>query len=109
MPTRLKKPSIVKQLGITVLLVSFQAYLGYSAISGQYGIESRNQMHADIIGLKAHSARLQAEMDSYTHRISLFDSENLDPDILTERALALLSMVNTNDRVVMLPDTGNKL
>jgi len=109
MLTRLKRPSILKQLGATIVLVSFQAYLGYSAISGQYGIESRHEMHGQIIEMKADSARLQAEIDAFTHRIALFDSEKLDPDILTERALALLSMASEKDRVVMLPELNNKL
>lgn len=104
MPTRLKRPSIVKQLSVTLLLAGFQAYLGYNAISGQYGMEGRRQLMEDIADLKAESARLQAEIDSYNHRISLFDPERLDPDILTERALSLLSMAHKDDRIVIVPD-----
>ena len=101
MPTRLRKPSRLKQLGVTLLLIGFQAYLGYNAISGQYGIEGRRQLVDQISELKAESARLQAEIDSYHHRIALFDPERLDPDILSERALALLSMAHTDDRIAV--------
>lgn len=101
MPTRLRRPSIVKQLGITALLVGFQAYLGYSAISGQYGIVSRQVMLEDMATLKAEKARLQAEIDEYRSRTALFDPAKLDPDILSERAMELLSMVHENDRIVV--------
>jgi len=103
MLTRLKRPSLFKQLSLTVVLVGFQAYLGYSAISGQYGVEGRWRMQGEISDLKVESARLQAEIDSYKHRIALFDVKKLDPDILTERARALLSMAHTKDRIVLFP------
>ncbi len=101
MPTRLRRPSIVKQLGITALLVGFQAYLGYSAISGQYGIVSRQALQEDIADLETDTARLQAEIDEYRSRTALFDPKKLDPDILTERAMEVLAMVHEDDRVII--------
>lgn len=108
MLTRLKRPSILKQLGITVLLVAFQGYMVYSAISGQYGIDSRKQMLGEIVDLEAQSARLQTEIDAYHHRMDLFDPRKLDPDILTERAQALLAMIGKDDRIVELPKSDPK-
>lgn len=90
-----------------IALVAFQGYLGYSAIGGQYGIESQKQMLVEIEELKARSAALQVEMEAYRHRVSLFSASRLDPDILTERARALLSMAHVDDMVVMLDqETG---
>lgn len=109
MLTRLKRPSILKQLSVTLVLLGFQVYLGYSAVSGQYGIEGRNLMTGEIAVLKADNVRLQAEIDAYNHRIALFDSDRLDPDILTERARALLSMIHKDDRIVILPKNSNEL
>lgn len=100
MPTRLKKPSVLKQLFLTVLLSSFLVYLGFSAIGGQFGIDSQKQMVADIEILGADKASLQAEIDSLQHRISLFDPKRLDPDILTERGRALLSMTHPDDIIL---------
>lgn len=90
-----------------VALVGFQAYLGYSAVVGQYGIESQKAMLADIEDLKAQSAALQVEIDAYRHKVALFDASRLDPDILTERARALLSMAQPDDVLIMIdPATG---
>ncbi|MEO6395491.1 MAG: septum formation initiator family protein [Devosia sp.] len=92
---------------MTALLVSFQAYLGYHAIGGQFGIESQKQMHLDIVELKEQSGALAAETAAYRHKVDLFSPEKLDPDILTERARALLSMAQIGDMVVMTdPLTG---
>jgi cell division protein FtsB len=107
MSTRLRRPSLWRQLIVTTALIAFQGYLGWSAINGNYGLEGRKQMLADISDLKAKSALLTAEMDSYRHKVSLFDPKALDPDILTEKARALLSMAEIGDLVVMVdPATG---
>lgn len=107
MPTRLKRPSVLRALAITTVLVGFQAYLGYSALHGQFGTESNARMIVEIGELEAESATIQAEIDAYRHRVKLFDAASLDPDILTERARALLNMAQADDVVVMLdPQTA---
>lgn len=107
MSTRLVRPSLWRQLSVTVALVAFQGYLGWSAISGNFGIEGRKQMMAQIDTLKVTSGGLAAEIESYRHKVSLFDPKSLDPDILSEKARALLSMAQIGDMVVMVdPQTG---
>jgi cell division protein FtsB len=93
-----------------VALLAFQGYLGYSAISGQFGIEGRDEIHADIQVLKDRSSALQAEIDSFRHRNSLMNPRHLDPDIVTERARALLNMANADDILIMVdPATGEPI
>ncbi len=107
MPTRLKRPPIWRPLGLTVTLLAFQAYLGYSAISGQFGIENREQIIADIEVLQDKSSALQAEVDAFRHRNSLMNPKHLDPDLVTERARALLNMAHADDVLVMVnPQNG---
>ena len=108
MPTRLKRPSIWRPLALTVALLGFQGYLGFSAIGGQFGTDSRTQILLDIDQLKNRSAALQAEIDAYRHRATLMDSRRLDPDIITERARALLNMANADDIVVMVDPVSGK-
>ncbi|MEQ8594251.1 MAG: septum formation initiator family protein [Parvibaculum sp.] len=91
-------------------LLGFQGYLGYSAISGQFGIENREDILADIEILQDRSAALQAEIDAYRHRVSLMNPRHLDPDIVTERARALLNMAHADDILVMVnPETGQPI
>lgn len=110
MPTRLKRPAIWRPLALTVALLGFQGYLGFAAIGGQFGIENRTQILLDIDQLKGRSAALQAEIDAYRHRATLMDTRRLDPDIVTERARALLNMANADDILVMVdPVSGEPL
>lgn len=110
MPTRLKRPAFWRPLAMTVALLGFQGYLGFSAIGGQFGTENRTQILLDIDQLKGDSAALQAEIDAYRHRATLMDTRRLDPDIITERARALLNMANADDVLVMVePNSGKPL
>ena len=107
MPTRLKRPAFWRHLLVAGGLIAFQAYLGFNVVSGQFGIDSQKQMSAEIQELEARSAALQAEIEAYRHRVALFDPQKLDPDIVTERARALLSMASPGDIIVMVDaDTG---
>jgi cell division protein FtsB len=110
MSTRLRRPSLWRGLLVTAGLLAFQGYLGWSAIGGNFGIEGRRQLLKDIGDLKVQSALLSAEIESYRHRVSLFDPKQLDPDILTEKARALLAMSEVGDMVIMTdPVTGKPL
>ena len=110
MSTRLRRPSVWRQLLVTAALLAFQGYLGWSALSGNFGIEGRKSMMTDIDGLKVTSGGLQAEIDSYRQKNALFDPKSLDPDILTEKARSMLSMSTTGDMLIMVdPQTGKPL
>ena len=100
--TRLKRPPIWRPLALTVALLGFQGYLGFSAIGGQFGIDNRTEILIDIDQLKAKSAALQAEIDDYRHRATLMDPRRLDPDLVSERARSLLNMANGDDIIVMV-------
>jgi cell division protein FtsB len=105
MPTRLKKPSILKQLAVTAVLSAFLAYLGTNAVSGQFGLVGQDEMRREVTALEAHRATLQAEIDALRHRMTLLDPAALDPDLLTERAHALLSMAHPED-ILLLPSNN---
>jgi len=107
MSTRLRRPSLWRQLLVTAALLAFQGYLGWSALSGNYGIEGLKTRLAEIDTLKVQSGGLAAAIEAYRHKVSLFAPKSLDPDILTEKARAMLSMAQIGDMVVMIdPDTG---
>lgn len=101
MSTRLKKPSRSKQLGITVLLIAFQVYLGVSALTGQFGVTSQMDMVKDIAALQVQSDVLDAQITTLKHRIALYDPKRLDPDILTEQARAQLSLADPRDKLII--------
>lgn len=108
MSTRLKRPAFWRHVGVSLILVAFQGYLGYSFFTGQFGVESQDVLEVEIEELGAASAALGAEIESYRHRISLFKSSSLDPDLVSERARALLAMSEPDDYLVMVNPLNGK-
>jgi len=106
--TRLKRPAFWRHLALTLALVAFQGYLAYNAVSGQFGVENQKVMLAEIGELKARSSALAADIEATHHRVQLFTSTRLDPDILTERARALLLMSQADDLLVMVDTATGK-
>lgn len=104
MSTRLRRPSIIRQLSITVLLVGFQAYLGYSLLNGQFGLKGQAVLIQEIVELDTEKARLSAQIDDLRHRISLLDPERLDPDLLAELARSRLSMAQEDEILIHTSD-----
>lgn len=103
MPTRQKKPSKIKQLGLSVLLFGFLSYMGLSAVSGNFGTQNRKVMISQIEQLEISSANLQTEITNMKKKIALLDPQRLDPDILSERARSMLFMTHVDDRIISLP------
>lgn len=108
MSTRLRRPPFWRYVAIALALVAFQGYLGYSVVTGQFGIESQDVLEAEIDELGAKSGALQAEIDLFRHRIDLFQTTKMDPDLVSERARALLSMAQADDIVVMVNPANGK-
>jgi cell division protein FtsB len=108
MSTRLKRPSFWRQLLLSGVLVAIQGYLAYNVVSGQFGIEGQRQLEVQIGELSATSAVLAAEVEAYRHRAALFTPQRLDPDIVAERARALLSMAQPDDVIIMIDPTSGK-
>lgn len=106
MSTRLKRPAFWRHVLVTLILIGALAYLGYSVLTGQFGVESREGLEADIAELTGQASALEAEIESYRHRIDLFRAAQLDPDIVSERARALLAMSEPDDVVVMVDAQG---
>ncbi len=63
MPTRLKRPAFWRHVALALGLIAFQGYLGYSVVTGQFGIESQDVLEAEIDELGAKSGALQAEIE----------------------------------------------
>ena len=60
MPTRLKRPAFWRHVMVALGLIAFQGYLGYSVVTGQFGIESQDALETEISELEARSNALQA-------------------------------------------------
>jgi len=102
MVTRKRFRSILTALGLYVMAALLIGYFGVNAYDGNHGLKAKQDIDQQMAALSAELGRLQLERAQWEHRIALLKSDDLDPDMLDERARALLGYVDANDLTLMI-------
>jgi cell division protein FtsB len=102
MVTRKRLRSILTALGLYVVAALLIGYFGVNAFSGNHGLNAKQDIEQQIGALSTELAKLQVERKQWERRVALLKSRGLDPDMLDERARALLDYVHPNDLTLML-------
>jgi cell division protein FtsB len=102
MVSRPRIRSIVTALCLYVLASLMIGYFGINAYTGSRGINARKDLDAQIAELSAELTQAKAEREVWQRRVALLKSEKLDPDLLDERARALLNYVDRRDLVMIV-------
>jgi len=102
MVTRKRLRSIINALGLYAVAALLISYFGVNAFSGNHGLKAKQDIDQQIAALSGELSRLQVERGQWERRIALLKSDKLDPDMLDERARALLDYAHPNDLTLML-------
>jgi len=102
MVTRKRLRSILTALGLYVMAGLLIGYFGVNAYSGNHGIKAKQDIDRQIEALTAELHGLQVERAQWERRIALLRSDDIDPDMLDERARALLDFADPRDLVLPL-------
>ena len=76
-------------------------YFFHHAQNGNRGLEARRQLKIEAFGLQQQLDAARAERAEWEHRIALLRSDQIDRDLLDERARVVLGRVHKNDVVIM--------
>ncbi len=76
-------------------------YFGYHAVQGDRGLVAWLRLSHEITLVKADLAAARAERETLEHRVALLRPDNLDRDMLDERARVVLGLAHP-DEVVFL-------
>jgi cell division protein FtsB len=111
MVTRKRLRSILTALALYVLAGLLIGYFGVNAFSGNHGLNAKQDIDQQIGALSSELAKVQVERKQWERRVALLKPRGLDPDMLDERARALLDYAHPNDLTLMLrpqrPETGS--
>ena len=88
--------TLVLYLGAGLLI----AYFGMHAYSGNHGLRAKEDLVSQMRDLSEELARLKGERSEWERRVALLRPGSLDPDMLDERARALLDYVHPRDLVL---------
>lgn len=94
-------PRVLTRSWRSLVLVFFLFYFGFHAVSGERGIFAWLKESRKLEQLKAELADAQAARMAYEKKIHLLRSDSLDPDMLDERARAVLGYSAPGEVVVM--------
>jgi cell division protein FtsB len=102
MVTRKRLRAALTTIGLYVCAALLIGYFGINAYSGAHGLKAKQDLSQQMDELSKELARLKLERANWAHRVSLLRADRLDPDMLDERARAMLDYVHGNDLVLML-------
>jgi cell division protein FtsB len=95
--------NVMLALGFYAFAGSAVAYFAYHAHHGSRGLHAKTNYKIRISSLQAELKDVRQERTDWERRVNLLRADNLDRDILDERARALLNLAHKNDVVVILP------
>ena len=76
-------------------------YFVEQAHSGNRSVDAKNALNQQVIALQEELAGLKDERAELERRLTLMKSDQIDRDLLEERARVVLGYVHPNDVVVM--------
>jgi cell division protein FtsB len=101
MVTRRRLRKVLTALGLYVGAALLIGYFGVNAYTGAHGIHARQALDLQLARLTSERDGIRAERQTWERRVALLKSQSLDPDMLDERARALLDYVDSRDVTLM--------
>ena len=76
-------------------------YFSYHLVQGNHGLIAYSELKANVAVAKDRRAALQAERAGFEARVRLLRPDNLDPDMLEERARAMLNVAHPEEIIIL--------
>jgi cell division protein FtsB len=92
-----RRRTILTVLGLYIFAALFIGYFAMNAFSGNHGLRAQQDLDQQMASLKQELTQLKAERQHWERRVALLRSDRIDPDMLDERARALLGYVDPRD------------
>ncbi len=102
MVTHTRLRTALTAIGLYVGAALLIGYFSINAYTGARGLMAKQDLVQQIAELSAELAKARLERAELERRVSLLRSDRLDPDMLDERARAMLDYVHPRDLTMML-------
>jgi cell division protein FtsB len=102
MVVRKRLRAVLTALGLYAGAALLIGYFGVNAYTGAHGLRAKQDLMLQMNELSQELNNLKLEHAQLSHRLSLLRADRLDPDMLDERARAMLDYVHPNDLTLRL-------
>jgi cell division protein FtsB len=102
MVTHRRRRTILTALGLYTFAALFIGYFGVNAFTGAHGLRAQADLDKQLASMDDELGHLKAERTVWERRVALLRSDKIDPDMLDERARALLGYVDPRDVTLLL-------
>jgi len=102
MVTHRRRRAILTVLGLYSCAALFIGYFGVNAFTGAYGLRAQADLDHELAVMQKKLTRLKAERTVWERRVSLLRADRIDPDMLDERARALLGYADPRDVTLLI-------
>lgn len=92
-----------RHIWLTVCGAIVLAYFSYHMIQGNRGVIALLELRSTVAAAEALQLQTKAEREHLMQQVTLLRPDNLDPDMLEERARIMLNYVHPDEIVIVTP------
>src|SRR3954464_8420989 len=97
MVTRTRFLAVLSALCLYTVAALIIGYFGLSAYTGAHGLKAKQDLAQQQTSLMSDIERARGERLELERKVALLRGDNLDPDMLDERARAMLNYLHPRD------------
>lgn len=98
-----RRRTILTALGLYLFAAAFIGYFGVNAFTGNHGLRAQIDLDQQMSAMQDELRQVKAERALWERRVALLRADRIDPDMLDERARALIGYADPRDLVFLLP------
>ena len=92
-----------RQILAPVIFATLFGYFGYHLVNGERGLLSMARLEREVQIANQNLAEAETAKKIWERRVSALRNQSLDPDMLDERARALLNFARKDDIIIFTP------
>jgi cell division protein FtsB len=97
-----RRRAIVTAIVLYAFAALYIGYFGINAFTGRHGLRAQQDLEQQLASMQKELSDLKAEHTLWERRVALLRSDGIDPDMLDERARALIGLADPHDLILLL-------
>lgn len=97
-----RRHAILTVIGLYLFAAAFIGYFAVNAFTGSRGLRAQQEIEQQLALMQKELAEIRSEKALWERRVALLRADKIDPDMLDERARALIGYADPRDVTLLL-------